>query len=114
MRSRSWLFAVGFAAVVGCASGRANDDYVRSPSLDYGRERPRGTDDRPFGAMAIDPEDQLQQGARVGNDSELAPGWSVTEEHGLVHEPEHRRGGYGATSKQQEQVEQTSGAVSPE
>ena len=97
------------ALLMACSSSRSETDYVRSPSLDYGREPPRTSDNRVVGADGVDPHDRLQEGVTLGRPSELSPGWSV-EKQGLVHRPEDRAGGYGASSKEERATEQASDA----
>jgi hypothetical protein len=46
-----------------------------------------------MGADNIPPGERLEQGAKVGSENELAPGWETTEEEPLRFDPKKRRGG---------------------
>lgn len=80
--------------VMGCASQQsAETTTLRSPTRDYPPPRPPDVDGRVMGADNIPPEERLEQGARVGTQNELAPGWKVEKEKGLTFDPERRKGG---------------------
>lgn len=107
------LLVAGLSAALlaACSADRRETDYVRSPSLDYGREPPRSSDNEIIGADGVDPNDRLKEGVQLGRPSELAPGWSV-ERRGVVYRPENRAGGYGASSHQEHSTERASDAGS--
>lgn len=99
------LLLVSLSAVA-CAAEHGNSGYVRSPSLDYGRETPQTADGRPLGAANTTPEDLLAQTASVGVNPEakLAPGWTI-ENDDVRHEPEERAGSaFGASARQQRET----------
>jgi|GEM_PF-982129 len=76
------LTAARIALVVsiigGCASQEPNVP-LRSPSRDYLPPEERTADGQVIGADNMRPADKLEQGARVGNENALAPGWSAEE-----------------------------------
>jgi hypothetical protein len=104
VKALSVLLSAGLAA---CASGSRDTEYVRSPSLDYGREPPRTSDNRIVGADNVDPHDRLQEGAQVGRPNELSPGWTAGEA-GVVFRPEHKAGGYGASAEEERETQERS------
>jgi hypothetical protein len=82
-----------FAFAVGCqATHSTRATVTRSPSLDYDRPPPTTADGQTIGANAAAPDDQLQQGLRIGNKSSLAPGWKLNRS-GLTYDPRQRVGG---------------------
>ncbi len=90
---RKCCFAAALV-VVGCASQQnAETTTLRSPTRDYPPPRPPDVDGRVMGADNIPAEERLEQGARVGTENHLAPGWKVEEEKGLTYDPERRKGG---------------------
>jgi len=75
------------------ACGAANPDApLRSPSQDYRPPPPDTLDGRPVRAEGGLPEDRLEEGAVVGTEPALAPGWKA-DEHGVHHDPKKRVGG---------------------
>lgn len=84
-----WLIASALSA---CAGG-SSEAPLRSPTHDYPPPPPRESDGRVMGADNIPPGERLEQGAAVGTDNELAPGWQVGEEKPLEYDPEKRKGG---------------------
>lgn len=106
MASARMLPLLLVSLLAACAAEQGNSEYVRSPSLDYGRETPQTADGRPLGAVNTTPEDLLAQSASVGvnPDAKLAPGWS-TEDGELRYDPEERTGSaFGASARQQRQT----------
>jgi hypothetical protein len=71
----------------GCAARREEQPVLRSPSLDYRPPGPTTVEGKPVGADNVAPADRLKEGAQLGNESALAPGWSVDKKKGLSHSP---------------------------
>ncbi|HEY5958331.1 MAG TPA: hypothetical protein VIV60_17325 [Polyangiaceae bacterium] len=80
-------------ALVGCqASQSESAPPLRSPTLDYPAPAPTTADGRSIGADEKPPGDRLQEGARVGTDPALAPGWEA--HHGaLTYDPKRQLDG---------------------
>jgi hypothetical protein len=89
---RAVMILVAALAVSACAESSA-EAPLRSPTRDYPPPPPREPDGRTMGADNIAPEERLEQGAQVGEDSKLAPGWKAEERKGLDYDPDRRKGG---------------------
>jgi hypothetical protein len=85
-------YALALAAVVAGCGARNNEAPLRSPSQDYRPPPPVTADGKIVGADGVSPGDRLEEGAKVGTDPGLAPGWEAGE-HGPRYDPKRRVGG---------------------
>lgn len=81
------------AVLAGACASQQQSDTLRSPTRDYPPPPLPEQGGRAMGADNIPPEERLEQGARVGTENELAPGWEIDKEKGLKYDPERRKGG---------------------
>jgi hypothetical protein len=91
---------VALSAAVACGGTQA-EAPLRSPSQDYRPPPPNTADGKVVGADGVPPGDRLEEGAQVGTEPGLAPGWKA-DEHGLHHDPKRRVGGSVDTKNEEE------------
>jgi hypothetical protein len=96
----STLFALSLSGVA-CGGTRNGDAPLRSPSHDYRPPPPTTAEGKGVGADGVAPGDRLEEGAQVGVQPVLAPGWNA-DEHGLHHDPKRRVGGSVDTKHEEE------------
>lgn len=92
-RVRRGTLVSGLAALVVACAPTETEAPLRSPTRDYPPPPPREPDGRVMGADNLSPEERLEQGAQVGRDPKLAPGWKLDEEKRPTFDPKQRKGG---------------------
>ena len=79
-----WIRLSGLAVWLSACGAGNPDAPLRSPSQDYRPPPPDTIEGQPVGADGVPPGDRLEEGAVVGNEPGLAPGWQA-DEHGVHH-----------------------------